>query len=214
MPEINVFGVFMYQSLINKISVLFLLLLLGLTEVYAEDILSAREVVENFQDELLDVMKNGKELGYKGRFDKLEKPVIESHDLNMIARVVVGREWENMSSDQQDKFVEVFSRFSVASYAHNFKEYSGESFKFESEEETGRGGVIVHTYLVIPDDKDVKFDYMLKKKGNSWKIINIIANGVSDLALRRSEYGSILKRDGYDVLIEKISEKIDLYSKQ
>ncbi|QCW83468.1 ABC transporter substrate-binding protein [Methylotuvimicrobium buryatense] len=204
----------MYQSLINKISVLFLLLLLGLTEVYAEDILSAREVVENFQDELLDVMKNGKELGYKGRFDKLEKPVIESHDLNMIARVVVGREWENMSSDQQDKFVEVFSRFSVASYAHNFKEYSGESFKFESEEETGRGGVIVHTYLVIPDDKDVKFDYMLKKKGNSWKIINIIANGVSDLALRRSEYGSILKRDGYDVLIEKISEKIDLYSKQ
>jgi len=34
------------------------------------------------------------------------------------------------------------------------------------------------------------------------------------LALRRSEYGSILKRDGYDVLIEKISEKIDLYSKQ
>ncbi|WP_341327924.1 ABC transporter substrate-binding protein [Methylotuvimicrobium sp. KM2] len=215
MPEINVFGVFMYQSLIiNKISGLFLLFLLGLTEVYAEDILSAREVVENFQAELIDVMKNGKELGYEGRFDQLEKPVSESHDLNMIARVVVGREWENMSSDQQEKFVEVFSRFSVAAYAHNFKEYSGESFKFESEEETGRGGVIVHTYLVIPDDKDVKFDYMLKKKGNSWRIINIIANGVSDLALRRSEYGSILKRDGYDVLIEKISEKIDFYSKQ
>ncbi|CCE24759.1 ABC transporter substrate-binding protein [Methylotuvimicrobium alcaliphilum] len=214
MPEINVFGVFMCQSLINKIPGLFLLFLLGLTEVYAEDILSAREVVENFQAELIEVMKNGKELGYEGRFDKLEKPVSESHDLNMIARVVVGREWENMSSDQQEKFVEVFSRFSVAAYAHNFKEYSGESFKFESEEETGRGGVIVHTYLVIPDDKDVKFDYMLKKKGNSWRIINIIANGVSDLALRRSEYGSILKRDGYDVLIEKISEKIDLYSKQ
>ncbi|MBE0437563.1 MAG: ABC transporter substrate-binding protein [Methylomicrobium sp.] len=215
MPEINVFGVVMYQSLLlNKISGLFLLFLLGLTEVYAEDILSARDVVENFQAELIDVMKNGKELGYDGRFKKLEKPVSESHDLNMIARVVVGREWENMSSDQQEKFVEVFSRFSVAAYAHNFKEYSGESFKFESEEETGRGGVIVHTYLVIPDDKDVKFDYMLKKKGNSWRIINIIANGVSDLALRRSEYGSILKRDGYDVLIEKIGEKIDLYSKQ
>lgn len=204
----------MYQSLMSKISVLVLFFLLGLTEAYAEDVLSAREVVENFQAELLEVMKNGKDLGFQGRFDRLEKPVGESHDLNMIARVVVGREWGNMSSDQQDKFIDVFSRFSVAAYAHNFKEYSGESFKFESEEETGRGGVIVHAYLVIPDDKDVKFDYMLKKKGNSWRIINIIANGVSDLALRRSEYGSILKRDGYDVLIEKISEKIDLYSKQ
>jgi len=38
--------------------------------------------------------------------------------------------------------------------------------------------------MVIPDDKPVKFDYMLKEKGNSWRIINIIANGVSDLALK------------------------------
>ncbi len=175
---------------------------------------TARQVVENFQAELIAVMKNGKQLGYAGRYDKLYKPVSNSHDLTKIARIVVGKEWEKLSEAQQQKLVEVFNRFSVASYAHNFKDYSGESFVFDSEEETARGGFVVHSRLLIPDDKPVKFDYMLKEKGNSWRIINIIANGVSDLALKRSEYTSILQREGFDALIAKINEKIDTYSKQ
>ena len=72
----------------------------------------------------------------------------------------------------------------------------------------------MHSHFDIPGDKPVKFDYMLKEKGNSWRIINIIANGVSDLALKRSEYTTILQREGFDALITKINEKIDNYSKQ
>ncbi|MGJ0491425.1 ABC transporter substrate-binding protein [Methylobacter sp.] len=175
---------------------------------------TARQVVEKFQAELIEVMKNGKQLGYAGRYEKLKNPVSNSHDLTKIARIVVGKEWEKLSEDQQQKLVDVFSRLSIASYAHNFKEYSGESFVFDSEEETARGGVVVHSHLVVPGEKDVKFDYMLKEKGPSWRIINIIANGVSDLALKRSEYTAILQREGFDALIAKINEKIDNYSKQ
>ena len=175
---------------------------------------TAKQVVEKFQIELVEVMKEGKALGYAGRYEKLKNPVSNSHELTKIARIVVGKEWEKLSEEQQQKLVEVFSRLSIASYAHNFKDYSGESFVFDSEEETTRGGVVVHSHLVIPDDKPVKFDYMLKEKGNSWRIINIIANGVSDLALKRSEYTSILERESFDALITKINEKIDNYSKQ
>ena len=175
---------------------------------------TARQVVEKFQAELIDVMKNGKHLGYAGRYDKLKDPISNSHDLTKIARIVVGKEWEKLSEAQQQELVDVFSRLSIASYAHNFKDYSGESFVFDSEEETTRGGVVVHSHLVIPGEKDVKFDYMLKEKGDSWRIINIIANGVSDLALKRSEYTAILQREGFDALIAKINEKIDNYSKQ
>ncbi|MGR9043886.1 MAG: ABC transporter substrate-binding protein [Gammaproteobacteria bacterium] len=191
-----------------------MILLMTASWVHAAQAETARQVIENFQSELLEVMKNGKELGYQGRFERLYGPVTESHDLTKIVRIVVGREWENLSAEQQAKLVDVFSRLSVASYAHNFKEFAGESFTFESEEETARGGMIVHTYMLIPGDKDVKFDYMLKKKGTTWKIINIIANGVSDLALKRSEYTTILKREGFDALVAKISEKIDSYSQQ
>jgi phospholipid transport system substrate-binding protein len=175
---------------------------------------SAKQIVEKFQSDLIAVMKEGKQLGYAGRYTKLQEAVINSHDLSKIARIVVGREGEKLSEEQQQKLDEVFSKLSIASYAHNFKDYSGESFVFDSEEQTTRGGVVIHSHLVIPDDKPVKFDYMLKEKGNSWRIINIIANGVSDLALKRSEYTTILQREGFDALIAKINEKIDTYSKQ
>lgn len=201
---------------IFKLSGVFILCLLTAVNAVAEEKsgTSARAVVEKFQAELIQVMKNGKQLGFAGRYDKLYDSVSNSHDLTKIARIVVGKEWEKLSSEQQDKLIDVFSRLSVASYAHNFKEYAGESFVFDSEEETARGGFVVHSRLIVPDDKPVKFDYMLKEISGSWRIINIIANGVSDLALKRSEYTTILQREGFDALIKKINEKIDNYSKQ
>ena len=175
---------------------------------------TARQVVEMFQETLLDVMKHGKELGFEGRYKKLEPAVKQSHALTKIARIVVGREWKKLTPEQQQKLVDTFTRLSISAYAYNFKDYSGEKFEYVSEEETARGGKIVHNLLIIPDDNDVKFDYMLKKINGEWKIINIIADGVSDLAVRRSEYTSLLKKQGFDVLIAKMNEKIENYAKQ
>jgi len=191
-----------------------MLLLVCLSPLALAEQMSARQVVEGFQDSLIETMKQGKELGFQGRYDKLDAVVRQSHDLPKIARIVVGKQWEKLTSEQQAKLEAVFSQLSISAYAHNFKDYSGESFTFISEEETGRGGIVVHTNLVIPGDKDVKFDYMMKKKDDSWQIINIIADGVSDLALKRSDYTSVLNREGFDALIAKINEKIESYAKQ
>ena len=178
--------------------------------------LNARQVVETFQAKLIEVMKQGKKLGYQGRYEKLDPAVRASHDLKRIARITVGREWSKLSEQQKEQWIDVFSRLSVSSYAHNFKDFSGESFRFESEEETpNKRGIIVHSFFMIPDEKkEVKFDYLMKKSSDSWLIINIIANGVSDLALKRSEYSSILDREGYNALISKVTEKIEKYSQQ
>ena len=191
-----------------------LLLLLTVSSMSFADEISARQVVEEFQNELLSVMKQGKALGFKGRYDKLDAPVSKSHDLPKIARIVVGKQCEGLSAEQQAKLEKVFSQLSISAYAHNFKDFSGESFTFISEEETGRGGVVIHTNLHIPGEKNVKYDYMMKKKDDGWRIINIIADGVSDLALKRSEYTSVLSKDGFDALIVKITEKIDNYAAQ
>lgn len=174
----------------------------------------AKQVVLDFQNNLIEVMKKGKEFGFNGRYELLEPSVNKSHDLPKIARIVVGKEWGKLNDEQKKLLTDVFVRQSISAYAHNFKSFSGEAFKFISEDQTARGGVIVHSVLEIPSDKNVKFDYMLKKHGDSWRIINVIANGVSDLALKRSEYTSILKREGFDALIAKITEKIDNYAKQ
>jgi phospholipid transport system substrate-binding protein len=215
----------------KKLVVSFIVICLGMgTSVYAEEmaevaaevniapeskkVRAAKDVVLTFQGELLDIMKEGATLGYQGRYKKMEGAIKESHNLAKVARIVIGKEWKGLSSEQRQILTDTFSRFSIASYAHNFKTFSGESFDYVSEDKTARGGIIVHSVFVLPKDKNVKFDYMLKKTENKWLIINVIANGVSDLALKRSEYTSILKRDGFDALIAKITERIDNYANQ
>ncbi len=203
------------MSMIKKILLsLSVMLWICLSPLALAEEATARQIVEEFQDRLIDVMKQGKELGFQGRYDKLDTAVRKSHDLPKIARIVVGKQWEELTPEQQVKLETVFSQLSVSAYAHNFKDFSGESFAFVSEEETGRGGVVIHTNLKIPGEKDVKFDYMMKKKDDGWQIINIIADGVSDLALKRSDYTSVLNREGFDALIAKINEKIESYAKQ
>jgi phospholipid transport system substrate-binding protein len=123
---------------------------------------TAKQVVDEFQAVLIDTMKQGQQLGYQGRYDKLYPAITRSHDLTKIARIVIGKEWDTLTEKQQSELVDVFIRLSVASYAHNFKSFAGESFRFESEEQTSRGGIVVHTSLLIPDSKPVRFYYMLK----------------------------------------------------
>lgn len=201
--------------MLKKAQFLIILLLTSVLSTSAQaDEFTPKQVVEDFQNQLISVMKQGKTLGFKGRYDKMDTLVRKSHDLPKIARIVVGKQWEELTADQQAKLEAVFTKLSISAYAHNFKDYSGESFGFVSEEETGRGGVIIHTNLQIPGDKDVKFDYQMKKKDDGWQIMNIIADGVSDLALKRSEYTSVLSRDGFDALIAKMNEKIDSYAAQ
>jgi len=201
--------------MLRKIYLTLLALLLSLSSfvAWAEEV-TARQVVEEFQNQLIAVMKEGPSLGFQGRYDKLDAAVRKSHDLPKISRIVIGKHSEELTPEQQAKWESVFSKLSVSAYAHNFKSYSGESFSFVSEEESLRGGVVIHSNLHIPGEKDVKFDYQMKKKDDGWQIINIIADGVSDLALKRSDYTTVLSTGGLDGLIAKINEKIESYSKQ
>ncbi|MEO1904638.1 MAG: ABC transporter substrate-binding protein [Methylococcales bacterium] len=194
--------------------ILFLVLCCFVFSVKAGEAISAKDVVSTFQSRLIDAMNGGAALGFDGRYSQVEVAVRESHHLAKIARIVVGKEWVKLTKTQKRLLVERFSQLVFSSYAKFFSEYSGEAFSYVSEEETRRGGVIVHTLFEIPDDEDVKFDYMMKKKGDSWRIINIIANGVSDLALKRSEYTSVLSGKGFDALIAMMEQKINSFSKE
>ena len=174
--------------------------------------LTAKQVVEKLQSELIAVMKDGKKLGYAGRYEELSEPILNSHDITRITSIIIGTEWDKLSDNKRRKLTDIFDSLFITSYAHNFKDYSGESFVFDFEEVITGGGIVVHTHFVIPDDNSIKFDYLLKAEGNYWRILNTIVNGVSDLALKRAAYTTILEREGFDALMTKVNERIDSYS--
>jgi len=172
----------------------------------------AIEVVENLHTNLLSVMKDGDRIGYKGRYERLSPVISSSFELASIARVVVGRYWGSLNDEQKRKFVETFAKLSIATYAWNFDAYSGERFKVISEKEQGGSQILVRTELTKSDGGKVQLDYILHRVNDQWRIINVIADGVSDLALKRADYSNFLKDRGFEALLSKLNEKIAQYS--
>jgi len=201
------------MSLKNFITVFFLIFISQAASAGTDETGQASQVVQDFQAELISVMQQGDKLTFEQRFEQLKPVVLKSHNMAKITRIVVSKEWKKLTLEQKKELVKKFSTLSIASYAHYFNSFSGQSFRVESVKQLSPGQIYVHTYLVLPDDKDVSMDYLLKKKGDDWRIINIITNGVSDLALKRSEYVAVLKKSGFDVLLAEISAKIDKFSK-
>lgn len=170
------------------------------------------EVVETLQTSLIGVMKNADSLGYQGRYSTLEPVVIECHDIPYVARISVGKYWKTFDDQQRANLVDTFRKLSIATYANRFDGYSGEEFKVISEKELPRGKRLVETKFTKSDGEQLQFNYLLRKANDKWRIINISVDGVSDLALKRAEYTSLVKNDGYPALINKMEDQIQRYA--
>lgn len=170
----------------------------------------ATHVVTELQESIMTIMKKGRDLGYTGRYQSISPMVEKTHDLDTISRLVVGRHWKGLDANQQSTFVETFKDLSIATYAGRFKDYGGEQFTILSETSLKRGNrKLVTSHFVKSDDEKISFNYILHQVHDQWKIISVSVNGVSDLALKRAEYGGILRKDGFPTLIERLKSQID-----
>lgn len=209
------------MNTLNKVkiylSLISLLVFFGVANAESINSSPAKTVVVEFQAALVGAMKQGEGLSFEQRGKVLKQAILNSHDVLKSLRTIVGsKKWRGFSVEQRATLLDVFTKFIVSTYAFNFNAYADESFVYVSEHTTKKGNVIVRSILNIPEGKrkKVTFDYALKKNTNGWQIYNIAADGVSDLATRRSEYRRILSGEGgFNRLIAIINKKIDNYAK-
>jgi phospholipid transport system substrate-binding protein len=157
-------------------------------------------------------MKNAKHLGYKGRSAKLEPIIKETHEFGAIAQIVLGSHWKDLSDEQKKSFVDKLTDLSIATYAAQFNDYGGEEFKYESEQGGKSNRITLRYELVAPKEKPVKFEYVLGQFNGEWVIINIVVDGISDLALKKAQYTSVIEREGFTSLLNKLNQKIIDYA--
>jgi len=170
---------------------------------------AARATVERLYAALLDVMKRSDELSYQGRYAELDPVIQQVYDLPFMSAKTLGRHWKQLSEEDRSRWVSIFTRLTVSTYADRFDGYTGQKFEVLSVEPSNYETMVVRTRIVPTDDDPVDLDYRLRDEQGSWRIIDIFMNGtVSELALRRSEYSSVVKRDGFEALLASLEEKI------
>ncbi|MHB1565185.1 MAG: ABC transporter substrate-binding protein [Acidiferrobacter sp.] len=197
------------KSVILRVGVLSLML--AGTAVAGTAVAPAVAVVAQFQGTLLKIMKGAHRLHFQGRYQRLAPAVRQSHDLGFIAEVTLGPYWQRLTPAERTQFIQVFTRLTIATYASEFNGYTpGQHFISTAAHPLGNGDVIVETALQKGRKRQATLDYLLAPVRGSWQIVNIVANGVSDLALKRAQYTAIMKKGGFTVLMKKLRAKVAL----
>ena len=164
--------------------------------------------VQALHDSLLEIMRQAASATYEARYARMEKTVTDHFDIPLIARVVLGRHWQALEAEQQQAFIDLFRRLTVATYVGRFDAFDGQSFRTLQTRALREDRYLVKTALEAPGAEAVSLDYLVQQTGVGWKIISVIAAGVNDLSLKRAEYGGLIRDRGYPALVGSLEEKI------
>jgi phospholipid transport system substrate-binding protein len=169
----------------------------------------AAQQVQGFYDVLLDAMKHAKELGVKGRGEKLKPAIEKSFDLAGMIRAAVGSKWASLKPEEQQGLLRAFERKTVAEYASNFDGFDGEKFIVEPKVAVRGADKVVQSKLVTAS-QTVTFGYRMRQTDGAWKVLDIYLNGViSQLAMQRSDFAATLQSGGAAALEKMLNAKAD-----
>jgi len=169
----------------------------------------AAQVIAHLDEGILGVMKQGDALGYQGRVEHYGPLVEAAYDIPFMAEKSLGQGWKNLSEADRASWIALSREFSVANYAANFDRFDGQTIEIVGEEPGAAETQIVRTKISGPAGDPLEMNYRLRATNAGWRIVDIYLKGtVSELALRRADYTSMLERSGFETLVATMRARI------
>jgi phospholipid transport system substrate-binding protein len=158
---------------------------------------------------LLAIMKAGDTTPFPKRYAMLDPIVEQSFDLPRVLQMAVGFGWPNLAPAQQQELLAVFRQYTVASYVANFDSYNGQQFRLLPGLRAVGPQQVVSTNFVSRDGSARRIDYVMLEDGGRWQVVDVLLDGtISQVAVQRSDFRSLLSSGGAPALVSGLRKKI------
>lgn len=143
------------------------------------------------------------------RLQQMADLMFEVADLSLIARLVLGRHWRSATEAQRAAYLDAFRVYALDSLAYRFARLGGGvSFKLlgrcVAEDRDARVG----TEVKLPTRPEpVRIDWRTREADGGYRLVDVAIEGVSLVVSNRSEFDSVVSREGLDALIARINGK-------
>jgi len=184
----------------------------GAADVASEpqSVTETTRVIAELNAALLNVLQKSNDLDYAQRFALLAPTLESTFDLEYMARQVVGRGFLDLDEESRARWYQLFAAYMTANYASRFDHFANQRFEIIGEDPGAKGTVLVRTRVLEPTKDPVALSYRVRETDGTCKVIDVYLKGtVSEIALRRSEYASVLKREGFDALVTSVEARIE-----
>ena len=169
--------------------------------------------VQTLSDALLKSMRAGTTISMAERYKQLEPVIEQVFAMPLVTRLAVGPEWASFPPDQQKALIAAYTRFTVANYAHNFHDFDGQKFEIDDNVLSRGDDKVVRTRVIPAHDVPVSLLYRMHQVDGTWRVIDVISDGVSQLALRRSDFAVAIAAGGAPALIAHLNKSSDVLLK-
>ncbi len=166
-------------------------------------------VITSLGNQALEVL--GKNVDPNLRVTRFRQLFREDFDVPGIARFVLGRYWRIATEPQQQEFIKLFTDYIALAYSNRLAEYSGETLHVIGSR-PGPDGSVVSSEIIRPSGAPpAKVDWVLTQHAGTYKINDVVVEGVSMAVTERSEFASVIQRNGGQVqgLITALRQKTE-----
>lgn len=159
----------------------------------------AEEFITSLADQAIKALTTS-EISREERETRFRTMLNENFAINTIARWVLGRHWKKATQEQQDEYLKLFEKLLVVTYVDRFKQYSGENLKVVKSLANSANDAMVFSQIVREGTQPVNVDWRVRASDNeTYKIIDVMVEGVSMGQTQRSEFASVIRQNGGEV---------------
>ncbi len=142
----------------------------------------------------------------------MEEELLPYIDYKFAAFMVLGKHFRSVPEDKLGEYVQVFREYLITSYAIAMGYYDDQEVLFEPSGEWDDKKTVTVRALIKDDDRpDIKVAFMVRKnkKSDEWRAYDMVAEGISLISSKRSEFESILRQDGIEKVIAIMRDTIE-----
>ena len=171
------------------------------------DLGGAERFIQDLGDRTLAVLEQP--VGPQQKLDELKLLLDQSTDLELVARLVLGRYWRQATPEQQAEYVQLFKQLVMQTMAERFSWYTGETFEITGAKPVDERDTMVATRILRPAGKaPIQVDWRVRETGGAFLLIDILAEGVSMVVTQRAEAAEVIGQNGIAGLLAQMRDRL------
>jgi phospholipid transport system substrate-binding protein len=120
-------------------------------------------------------------------------------DVEGVGRFILGRWWRSATPEQQQEYLQLFEQVLIRNLSARFGEFQGVRFSLGRTQARTEEDALVNTVIERPGNPAFSLDWRVAEIGGQPKIVDVIAEGTSLRLTTRSDYSSVITRNGGNV---------------
>ena len=171
----------------------------------------ASQVTEDVKDTIDKVIKIvGREDlkdNKEARRQALREVIDQRFNYHQMVRRALAKNWRDRSDQERREFTGLFKKLLENSYASKLESYSDETINYTDEVIKGKYALV--KTKVVRKANTIAVDYKLINGAGVWKIYDFVIEGVSMVRNYRSQFSKIIRKDSYEALVRRLTEKVN-----